>query len=260
MQAVSSSFVMTLDPVAFFIGSWPVRWYALAYIVALITAYYVPQRRAASLGIQKRSWCNCVDIIFLSGLIGGRLGQGIFYDAAYWYHNPWEVIYIWHGGMSFFGAIIGGCVGIMVCSRIYHVTFYTLSDIVCSYLPIGLGLGRLANMLNSECIGRVTKGFGIIFPVIDNMPRYPTQLWEALSEGLVLFFILRCIPYEKKGRRTIFFIISYSIIRLIVEPFKEYDSAWYIGHTAYNPSIILALCILCMGIILWSFRIITMKK
>ena len=243
------SYVMNISPVAVTILSWQVRWYSLAYLAAIVFAYY----RGATLALQqlnldKKKWNDVLELMFISGLVGGRVGHCLFYDAIFWWSHPWEVLYLWHGGMSFFGAMIGAIGGLFICKYHYGCSLLSLSDIACTFVPVGLGLGRLANLVNSECIGRVTqKAWGIVFPLIDQAPRYPTQLVEALFEGLLLYGLMRMMTPRKTGVRTGVFLIAYGMIRLGIEPFKEVESVG--GIFFYNPSMVLAGLSMSIGII-----------
>jgi phosphatidylglycerol:prolipoprotein diacylglycerol transferase len=151
--------------------------------------------------------------------------------------------------MSFFGAILGALAGIYFSSKKHTISFLSLSDVVVTCVPLGLGLGRLANMINSECLGKIST-WGLIFPLVDMHPRYPTQIIEAVLEGCVMALVLRTIPYAHKGQRCAYFLMIYAIIRLCVEPYKEQEALWSILSHSYNPSVILALVCLILGIFL----------
>lgn len=250
---------MTLSPVALSMFGFQLRWYSLAYLFAAWYAYYpgeIVARR--SLNISRKQWHDIVEIIFISGMIGGRIGHCIFYDFWYCILNPMEIFYIWHGGMSFFGAMIGAFGGMWFCKVRYHCSLFRLGDVVCTLVPVGLGFGRFANILNSECVGKVMNGsYGFVFPLIDQSVRYPTQLIEAVLEGLVLFLVMQSVSLDRPGLRLSLFFFIYGLIRLCVEPYKEIESTWYVFSMIVNPSVVLALLSVIVGV---SFMVFVNRK
>lgn len=240
--------IMSLDPVAFYLAGWPVRWYALSYLLPVLYAY-----RASCVTpdfLNRTQWHEAVDRIVLCGLVGGRLGHGLMYDGAWWWQHPWEALFIWHGGMSFFGGVIGGMLGVLWTARRLGVSYWGLSDRVVSCLPLGLALGRCANLVNAECMGRVmseARWWSVVFPSVDGLPRYPTQVIEAFGEGVCLGLLLTSLPLGRRGLRTASFLLGYGLLRLLIEPFKEPEALWCVYRCA-NPSIVLAALTVMMGL------------
>jgi phosphatidylglycerol:prolipoprotein diacylglycerol transferase len=157
-------------------------------------------------------------------LLGARFGYVIFYNAAYYLDNPLEIFSIWQGGMSFHGGFIGVLLaGLLFCKR-YRVDYWLISDLVVVTVPVGLGLGRLGNFINGELYGRVTNmPWAMIFPG-ERLPRHPSQLYEFILEGVVLFIILWLMKDKvKSGKLTALFLVFYGIFRIVAEFFREPD-------------------------------------
>lgn len=244
--------MMTISPIAMTILGFQLRWYSLAYIAAAIFAYYRGEVLASTyLDLNRARWRYIVELIFVYGIIGGRVGHGVFYDLSFWLSHPFEIFYLWHGGMSFFGAMMGAFFGLWVCHRRFHCSMLSLSDIVCSLVPVGLGLGRLANMVNSECLGKVTgSDWGMVFPLVDMSHRYPTQMVEALFEGVFLYILMSWTPMRHHGLRSGLFFLTYGLIRFCIEPYKELESVWVMLGSRYDPSVVLSGLSMIVGSIL----------
>ena len=161
--------------------------------------------------------------------MGGRLGYVIFYDMNYYLKNPFDIVKIWQGGMSFHGAMLGIIIGTFIFSKKNNIKTFFLLDIIACVSPIGIFLGRIANFINSELVGKASDVYwAVIFPKIDNVARHPSQLYEAFFEGLVLFLFLNFAISKKNktGRHSAYFLIGYGISRSIVEFYKSPDSVW----------------------------------
>jgi len=158
------------------------------------------------------------------------LGYIIFYNFGFYYNNPLEMFKVWNGGMSFHGAVIGIIIFTLAFSKFRNKNFFDLIDIICLVSPIGIFFGRIANFVNGELYGKITNSnFGVIFPRAGELPRHPSQIYEAFFEGLVLFFILNYFFYNKgfnkyTGSISGLFLIFYSLFRIIIEFFREPDS------------------------------------
>lgn len=218
------------DPVAFAIGSFVVRWYALAYLVGFIAGWkyclVLASRR------EKDGRPNAVDIddfltwAVIGVLLGGRFGYVLFYQPAFYMSEPLEAFKIWKGGMSFHGGLIGVAVSMLAFSKVRKINVFRLSDIICAAAPIGLFFGRMANFVNAELYGKVTTlPWGIRFPGATEL-RHPSQIYEAILEGgvlfIVLFFLIRS-PKVKTGAVTGAFLLGYGIFRGLVEFVREPD-------------------------------------
>lgn len=224
-----------IDPVAFHIGPFPVRWYALAYAggLALGWAYAWALLRGHRLwGATPRpdpgSLSDLVIYLAIAVVVGGRLGQVLFYDPRYYASHPLEIVEPWKGGMSFHGGLIGAALAIWYFAKEQKVSLLTVADLCAATAPIGILLGRIANFIRPELWGRPTGvPWAMIFPGVDNQPRHPSQLYEAGLEGLLLFVILALFvrggALKRPGIATGIFCIGYGVARIISEFFREPD-------------------------------------
>ncbi len=217
-----------IDPVFLRLGPLEFRWYGLMYIIGFIAAYFI-----IKYGVKRRnlrlSEEDVADSIFTAALciiLGGRLGYVIFYNASFYLANPLKVFAVWEGGMSFHGGLCGALVACFWLAKKFKLSFFVLSDLGFLATPIGLGLGRIGNFINSELYGRTTdKPWGIIFPTGGNLPRHPSQLYEAFLEGVGIFVILWLFERRSRpvGSITWLFIALYGGFRSFVEFFREPD-------------------------------------
>lgn len=220
-----------LDPVIFQIGLLSIRWYSLAYIFGIILAWFVIKYFNSKQRVFNDK--NMSDDFFLyavlSIILGGRIGYVLFYNFLFYIQNPLEIFKIWQGGMSFHGGLIGCIVGSYLLCKKYKINCLAFCDLLAIAAPIGLFFGRIANFINMELYGRITTSkIGVIFPNAGSLPRYPSQLFEAFLEGLVLFCILFYLAKFTKIRKyngalSGIFLIGYAISRFIVEFFREPD-------------------------------------
>ena len=198
-----------------------------------------------------------VFISILSVIIGGRLGYVIFYNFDYYAENLNKVFYIWEGGMSFHGALIGVYVGLIFLSIKNKIKFFKLSDFLVPFIPIGLFLGRTGNFINSELYGSPTNSnWGVIFPLIDSVPRHPSMLYEAFLEGIVLFLLLLFFKMNRSttGTLTAIFLIFYSIFRFCVEFVRVPDvHIGYIYSTWLTTGMILCVPMFFVGILIYYY-------
>jgi phosphatidylglycerol:prolipoprotein diacylglycerol transferase len=217
-----------IRPVIFSIGPLKVRWYGLMYVLGFTAAYYLVQRRIKRLGLKHlaANFENLNFVLILAVIIGGRLGYVLIYNLPYYLKHPLEILATWHGGMSFHGALIAVIIaGIIFCKK-NELDFWQTADLYVVVAPIGLGLGRLGNFINGELYGRVsTVPWAMIFPNGGPLPRHPSELYEMLLEGVVLFFILWRLQDRKMppGFILAFFLIFYGIFRIFVEFFRQPD-------------------------------------
>lgn len=224
-----------IDPVAISVGPFDVRWYGLAYAAGLIIGWLYIR----SLMSEQRLWGKAgppfsmtkaddlVFWVFVGGVLGGRLGQVLLYDPAYFAANPLEIFQVWKGGMSFHGAVIGAMLSIIAFARRNGVGVRSVMDVACTGLPLGMILGRLANFINSEHWGRTSDvPWAMVFPDGGPLPRHPSQLYEAALEGLVLFLILRFVTHSLLGLRRPgmtagVWLVWYALARFVCEFFRE---------------------------------------
>ena len=248
-----------LDPVLFDFGFLVIRWYSLAYIFGILIGWYLGKRvilgKFKNLNFDIKEFDNLITYIIISLLIGGRIGYILFYNFGYYISNPFDILKIWEGGMSFHGALIGIILGTYWFSIKKDIQTFFLLDIIAFVAPIGIFFGRIANFINGELVGKTTNVFwGVIFPKIDNSIRHPSQLYEAFLEGLVLFVIMNLILFRKNykiGSCSYVFLIFYGIFRIFSELFREPDAQ--IGYLFNLISIgtILSFFMILAGIIIF---------
>jgi phosphatidylglycerol:prolipoprotein diacylglycerol transferase len=248
-------FVDNFDPVAIRIGPLAIRWYGLAYLAGLVlgwryTVWLAGQPKFNPPGARPTP-ADLDDFLFwaFAGvLLGGRLGIILFYQPSFYFSHPLDMFEIWQGGMSFHGGCVGVVTALIVFARRNGIPVPRLGDLVCCATPIGLFFGRLANFVNGELWGRPTDvPWAMIFPnAPGNGPRHPSQLYEALAEGLILFSVLAImaqIPAVRRrpGLLTGTFLIGYAIARSVCELFREPDA--YLGFIVGGVSMGQLLCI-----------------
>jgi phosphatidylglycerol:prolipoprotein diacylglycerol transferase len=247
-------FTHNLDPVIFNIGIVSIRWYSLAYILGIVIGWWYGKKL-----ILNKTWIleekfnlkhfdDLITYLVVSIIIGGRLGYVVFYNIEYYLSNPVDIFKIWEGGMSFHGALIGIILGTYIFAIRRKIKTLFLLDVLACVSPIGIFFGRIANFINSELVGKVSSvPWSVIFPKIDLMPRHPSQLYEAVLEGLILFLILNVIFSRKYeiGSCSSLFLIFYGIFRMISEMFREPDvQLGYIFNLASMGSILSFVMIL----------------
>ena len=228
--------VHNFDPVLIDLGVLQIRWYSIAYIVGIILGWFyaikiikVMERKHNFTIIKKTIFDDLIIYLLIGIILGGRLGYVIFYNFDYYSKNPFEIFKLWEGGMSFHGGLLGVIIATIIFSKIKRTNFFYFTDIICCVAPIGLFLGRIANFINGELFGKIsTLPWAVIFPNGGNIPRHPSQIYEAILEGIVLcvvinFFALKKQLLLKVGYVSGLFLIFYSIARIIGENFREPD-------------------------------------
>ena len=248
-----------IDPVLFSIGIFEIRWYGLAYVLGFLIGLLLIKKLNSKFTNPINN--KIIDDFFfwsiIGVIIGGRFGYVLFYQTNSIFYDPLSIFYIWQGGMSFHGGLIGICFSILVYSKIKKISFFQLSDLVSTVAPIGIFLGRLANFINIELYGRITDfRIAMIYPTVDNHPRHPSQLYEAFFEGLVLFIILYYLASNKfknniKGFNTSMFLMLYAIFRYLLEFLREPDSHLGIFFNYLTMGQILCLPMLLLGVIFY---------
>ena len=246
-------FINNFDPVAFNFFSLEIRWYSLAYIFGIIIGWVYSKKYL----INDKSILNIFDdfitYLIIGVILGGRLGYILFYNLDYYLNNLNEVLMLWKGGMSFHGGVIGVVISTILFSKKHNINPFTFLDLIAVVAPIGIFLGRVANFLNSELYGKETEvPWSVIYPKIDNLTRHPSQIYEAIFEGLILFLILNLLVKKnllgKKGLISSCFLIFYSLFRFVLEFFREPDPQ--IGYLIINMTMgqILSLILFVIGI------------
>jgi len=252
-----------LDPVLIDFGFILIRWYSLAYIFGIILGWWWGKKiinyisKDINLKFNVKEFDDLITYLIISIIFGGRLGYVIFYNLDYFMDNPFDIIKIWEGGMSFHGALIGIIIGTYLFSKKKGVPTYFLLDIIACVSPIGIFLGRLANFINGELVGKVTTvSWGVIFPAIDSLPRHPSQLYEAMLEGAVLFLILNNLIFKrsyKMGTCSYLFLIYYGIFRIISEFFRQPDPQLGYLFNFFSMGTLLSFLMIIAGLVILNF-------
>ncbi|MDO5536315.1 MAG: prolipoprotein diacylglyceryl transferase [Desulfovibrionaceae bacterium] len=228
-------FTCSIDPVAITIGSLSVRWYGLMYVVGFLLGWLLGRRRAARFGWEARDVDDLVTISMLGCVLGGRVGYILFYDLPLYLNNPMEIVRFWNGGMSFHGAAIGLSLAFAYYARTRKRTFIDIADFITPLIPQGLLFGRIGNFINAELWGKVTTApWGVIFPGAGPYPRHPSQLYEALLEGVLLWIVLFWFSATPRRRGQIagLFAMWYAVSRFLVEFVRLPDAQ--LGYLAFN--------------------------
>jgi len=259
-------FVHSFDPVAVSLGPLQIRWYGLMYVLGFTASYFlvryqIRRRQCAELEMHFE---NLNLVLILSVILGGRLGYVLFYNPAYYFRHPLEILATWEGGMSFHGACLLLIISGWLFCRKYGIDFWKGADIYAATFPIGLGLGRIGNFINGELFGRPTDvPWGVIFADGGPVARHPSQLYEALLEGFILFVLLWSMkgrPWQQRsgwphGSIFALFLIGYGVLRMVVEQFREPDPqiGFLFGLVTMGQS--LSLIMVAGGLFLWMFRV-----
>lgn len=221
-----------IDPVIVSIGPIGLRWYGLMYVLGFMATFFLIRRQIHRKGLTllAREFDNLNMVLLLSLVVGGRLGYVLFYNLPYYVDHPLQSFNTMAGGMSFHGGMLGAILGGLWYCRRVGLGFLEHADLYVATLPIGLGLGRIGNFINGELFGRETSvPWGMIFPAGGNVVRHPSQLYEAVLEGVVLFSLLVWMARVKDkkswhhGSILAFFILFYGVLRCFVELFREPD-------------------------------------
>ena len=245
-----------LSPVAFTFLGFGIRWYSLSYIFGFIYFYLFAKKNLQYFNLNKKALDDLFFYQFISIIIGGRIGYIIFYNFNFYISNPIEIFKVWEGGMSFHGAMVGIIMSIGWFSFKNNKSFFDLTDIICLVSPIGIFFGRIANFINGELYGKVTDHtFGIIFPRGGELPRHPSQLYEAFFEGLILFIILNCLFFftnlkSKLGIISSLFLILYGIFRFSIETLREPDAHIGLLWNLLSMGQLLCVPMIASGIVL----------
>jgi len=251
-------FINNFDPVAFQILSFEIRWYSLAYITGILIGWILAKKIfIKNLEINKK-FDDYIMYLIIGIIIGGRLGYILIYNFDYYIHNLRDIFKIWEGGMSFHGGLIGIIFASIIFAKNNNQNSFLYMDIVALVAPIGIFFGRIANFINSELYGTVTNlPWAVTFIKVDNFPRHPSQLYEALLEGVFLFLILiyfRNKFLNKPGVISGLFLIFYSIFRFFVEFYRVPDEQ--LGYIFLNFTMgqVVSLIFMLSGVLLFYFK------
>ena len=239
-------YIHELDPIAFSLFNFKIYWYSLSYLFGFIFSYYYVKfvLNKDFVNINFKIFEDFLGWAVFGVIFGGRMGYVIFYNLDYYSENPIEILKIWKGGMSFHGGLIGVILSIFLFSKSKKINFFDLLNLVSSCAPIGLFLGRLANFVNRELIGRPTNSnWGVLF-FEDDVLRHPSQIYEAIFEGLIIFIVIFYIikrKYYTYINIYSVFLILYGIFRFTIEFYREPDS--HLGFIFVNISMGQLLCL-----------------
>ncbi|MDA9644625.1 prolipoprotein diacylglyceryl transferase [Candidatus Pelagibacter sp.] len=252
-------FINNFDPVAFQIMSFEIRWYSLAYIAGIIIGWLLCKKILIQKSDINEKFDDYITYLVIGMIIGGRLGYIIFYNFSYYINNFFDIFKVWEGGMSFHGGLIGIIIASILFTKKHNQDSFLYMDLVSLVAPIGIFFGRLANFINSELYGTPTDiPWAVTFIQVDNLSRHPSQLYEAILEGIILFIILMYFKnkdyLKKPGLISGLFLIFYSVFRFFIEFVRVPDEQ--LGHLIFELSMgqIISLIFFVIGIILFYLK------
>jgi phosphatidylglycerol:prolipoprotein diacylglycerol transferase len=250
------------DPIALHLGPIAVRWYGLMYLVAFALVWIVGRWRIKARPDSVWTAKDLEDALFygiLGTIIGGRLGYVLFYKASDYFAAPLKIFFVWEGGMSFHGGLIGVVFAMWLFARRRRQDWLAIADFIAPLVPLGLAAGRLGNFINAELWGRPGRvPWAMIFPNVDRQPRHPSQLYEFALEGIALFALLWWFSRSPRPRGAVsgLFLIGYGVVRFGVEFTREPDN--FLGMLALGLTMgqWLSLPMIAIGVALlaWSYR------
>ena len=245
------------DPIAFNFLIFEIRWYSIAYILGILLGWVYIKKFIIQDSAIKKLFDNYISYLIIGIILGGRLGYVLIYNLKYYLFDPIKIIYIWEGGMSFHGGLAGVIIVSYIFCKTHKLNTFTFLDFISLSAPIGIFFGRLANFLNSELYGRQTDIlWSVKFLKIDNLDRHPSQIYEAIFEGLILFIILNFFLkglIRFPGKISCFFLIFYSLFRFIIEFTREPDLQIGLIFKILSIGQVISIFTLIVGFILYYF-------
>lgn len=249
-----------IDPVALQIGPLRIYWYGIMYLISFALAFWLCVRKGARLN---PSWTSeqVVDLLFyvaIGAVFGGTIGEFLFYEPRIFIDDPLRILRFWEAGRSFHGGLMGVLIAMAVFAKVYKRHFVDIGDFITPVIPIGLAFGRLGNFINGELWGRVTDSpWGMVFPRAGLELRHPSQLYECLLEGVLLFIILQWYTLKKRPRGFVsaLFLIGYGLARFIVEFFREpevNDGIIALGWLTKGQALCLPMILVGIGLLLYG--------
>ena len=256
--------VHNFDPIIIDLGLFQVRWYSVAYILGIVLGWiyairiikFTEQSKYNFISITRSQFDDLIIYLIIGIIFGGRLGYVLFYNLEYYSQNFFEIFKLWQGGMSFHGGLLGVIVSIIFFSKKTKTNFFKFADIVSCVAPIGIFLGRIANFINGELYGKIsTLPWAVIFPNGGSMARHPSQIYEAILEGIILFVLINYFALKKKllfktGYISGLFLVSYSILRMLSEIFREADIHLGLFFNYFSLGTLLSLATLIAGLVI----------
>ena len=220
-----------IDPVAIQLGPVAIHWYGLMYVLAFglfVLLGRLHARRRPELGWQDKDIDDLLFYGMLGVILGGRFGYALFYQPDYYLSHPLEILAVWKGGMSFHGGLLGVLVAMALYARRRGRSFWQVTDFIAPLVPTGLAAGRIGNFINGELWGRpvgMDLPWAMVFPHVDALPRHPSQIYQALGEGLLLFVLLWWYAASPRPLRAVsaMFLVGYGVLRFLAEFFRTPD-------------------------------------
>jgi len=228
-----------IDPIAFSVGPLSVHWYGLMYLVAFVLFIGLGRlhiKRRPELGWTAQQLDDLLFYGVIGVVVGGRLGEVLFYQPGYYFSHPLEILATWKGGMSFHGGFLGVLMAMWLYGRKHGKGFWQLTDFIAPLVPTGLAAGRVGNFINGELWGRVADPslpWAMVFPHVDTLPRHPSQLYQAAGEGLLLFALLWWYARAPRPLRatSAVFLMGYGVLRFVME-FSAHPTPGFSAHSA----------------------------
>ena len=262
--------VHNFNPVLIDLGLFQVRWYSIAYILGIIIGWiyaikiikFTSKNKYSFEPIKKSHFDDLIIYLVLGIVLGGRLGYVIFYNFEYYSQNFLEIFKIWQGGMSFHGGLLGIIISTIIFSKKTKTNFFKFADIISCVAPIGIFLGWIANFINGELYGKIsTLPWSVIFPNGGHVARHPSQIYEAILEGIFLFILINYFALKKQllfktGYISGIFLILYSILRILSESFREPDIHLGYFFNYFSLGTLLSLITLIAGLLI----VLSIKK
>lgn len=251
------------DPVAVHLGSFGIHWYGLMYLFGF--AAFITLGRLRLRTLNRAGWdANFLDDLLFYGVlgvvVGGRLGEVLFYNPSFYFANPSKILAVWEGGMSFHGGFIGVLVAMVWFARQRKLAWLQLMDFIAPLVPFGLGAGRIGNFINAELWGRPTDlPWGMVFPNVDSVPRHPSQLYEFALEGVLLFILLWVFSKKNPpvGAVSGLFLVGYGSFRFVGEFARTPDDGIF-GLMTFGISmgqwLSLPMILAGSGLMIWAYQ------
>ncbi len=246
------------DPIAISLGPLAVRWYGLMYLLGFVLFLYLGRKRAGQAGWTEEQLDDLLFYGVLGVVLGGRLGQVLFYEPGYYFSHPEKILAVWEGGMSFHGGFLGVLAAMALYGRKLGRSFFTVMDFVAPLVPTGLAAGRIGNFINGELWGRPADPslpWAMVFPQVDLLPRHPSQLYQALGEGLMLFALLWWFSSQprRRGEVSAVFLLGYGSFRFLAEFFRTPDEGIFGLSYTISMGQWLSLPMILGGVLLWGW-------